>query len=125
MLQTPAAVLAVAACFAFATQVKAADAPPAAAGSSELEQIIVVGSGQTRSVSTLTPSNLDVLPPGASVQKSLNFLPGVSAQSIDALGVNEQSLSLQVRGFNTTHLGYTLDGMPLGDGAYNNYNGLT
>jgi iron complex outermembrane recepter protein len=47
------------------------------------------------------------------------------AQSIDALGLNEQSLSLQVRGFSTTHLGYTLDGMPLGDGAYNNYNGLT
>jgi iron complex outermembrane receptor protein len=66
-----------------------------------------------------------VLPPGTSIQKALNFLPGVSAQSIDALGVNEQSLSLQVRGFNTTHLGYTLDGMPLGDGAYNNYNGLT
>jgi len=87
--------------------------------------ITVVGSGQTRSVSTLLPSNLDVLPPGTSIQKALNFLPGVSAQSIDALGVNEQSLSLQVRGFSTTHLGYTLDGIPLGDGAYNNYNGLT
>jgi len=87
--------------------------------------IVVVGSGQTRSVSTLLPANLDTLPPGTSVQKALNFLPGVMAQSIDALGVNEQSLSLQVRGFNTTHLGYTLDGMPLGDGAYNNYNGLT
>ncbi|WHU01111.1 TonB-dependent receptor [Sphingomonas sp. NIBR02145] len=87
--------------------------------------IVVIGSGQTRSVSTLLPSNLDTLPPGTSVQKALNFLPGVSAQSIDALGTNEQSLTLQVRGFNTTHLGYTLDGMPLGDGAYNNYNGLT
>jgi iron complex outermembrane receptor protein len=87
--------------------------------------IVVVGSGQTRSVSTLLPANLEVLPPGTSVQKALNYLPGVSAQSIDALGTNEQSLSLQVRGFNTTHLGYTLDGMPLGDGAYNNYNGLT
>ena len=98
---------------------------PRAADSSEVEAVVVVGSGQTRSVSTLVPSNLDVLPPGTSVQKALNFLPGVSAQSIDALGVNEQSLSLQVRGFSTTHLGYTLDGMPLGDGAYNNYNGLT
>ena len=66
-----------------------------------------------------------MLPPGASVQKSLNMLPGVMAQSIDALGLNEQSMTLQVRGFSTTHLGYTLDGMPLGDGAYNNYNGLT
>ncbi|MFS2111503.1 TonB-dependent receptor [Sphingomonas sp. Sphisp140] len=91
----------------------------------ESSDIVVVGSGQTRSVSTLLPSNLDTLPPGTSVQKALNFLPGVMAQSIDALGVNEQSLSLQVRGFNTTHLGYSLDGMPLGDGAYNNYNGLT
>ena len=90
-----------------------------------IETVTVVGSGQTRSVSTLLPSNLDVLPPGTSVQKSLNNLPGVMAQSIDALGLNEQSMTLQVRGFSTTHLGYTLDGMPLGDGAYNNYNGLT
>jgi iron complex outermembrane recepter protein len=91
----------------------------------EPAEIVVLGSGETRSVSTVRPANLDVLPPGTSVQKALNFLPGVSAQSIDALGVNEQSLTLQVRGFSTTHLGYTLDGMPLGDGAYNNYNGLT
>lgn len=91
----------------------------------EVGDIVVVGKGQTRSVSTLLPANLETLPPGTSVQKALNFLPGVSAQSIDALGVNEQSLTLQVRGFNTTHLGYALDGVPLGDGAYNNYNGLT
>jgi iron complex outermembrane receptor protein len=95
------------------------------ADSAEPMVVTVVGKGQTRSVSTLVPANLDILPPGTSIQKALNFLPGVSAQSIDALGVNEQSLSLQVRGFSTTHLGYTLDGMPLGDGAYNNYNGLT
>jgi iron complex outermembrane receptor protein len=87
--------------------------------------IVVVGAGETRSVSTLLPANLDALPPGTSIQKALNMLPGVSAQSIDALGLNEQSMSLQVRGFSTTHLGYTLDGTPLGDGAYNNYNGLT
>ncbi|WP_341897001.1 TonB-dependent receptor [Sphingobium sp. YR657] len=104
----------------------AATAAPAldTAGNGNVD-IVVVGSGETRSVSTLVPSNLDALPPGTSIQKALNMLPGVSAQSIDALGVNEQSLSLQVRGFSTTHLGYTLDGMPLGDGAYNNYNGLT
>jgi iron complex outermembrane receptor protein len=125
MLHKSASLLAIAACLAFATQVNAADAPAVPVDSTELDAIVIVGSGQTRSVSTLLPSNLEVLPPGSSIQKALNFLPGVSAQSIDALGVNEQSLSLQVRGFNTTHLGYTLDGMPLGDGAYNNYNGLT
>ncbi|MEI9926899.1 MAG: TonB-dependent receptor plug domain-containing protein [Sphingomonas sp.] len=107
------------------TTTPAADATADTNTADQAGDIVVIGSGETRSVSTLLPSNLGVLPPGTSVQKALNFLPGVMAQSIDALGVNEQSLSLQVRGFSTTHLGYTLDGMPLGDGAYNNYNGLT
>jgi iron complex outermembrane receptor protein len=134
MQKSGAAVVAVA-CFTFAAQAEAADPPsnPLIATNAQsglvddgdVSEIVVVGSGQTRSVTTLLPSNLDVLPPGASIQKSLNFLPGVMAQSIDALGLNEQSLTLQVRGFSSTHLGYTLDGMPLGDGAYNNYNGLT
>lgn len=115
--------LAVATCLAGTAHAEDATAGDADSGSAD--EIIVIGSGQTRSVSTLLPSNLNVLPAGTSAQKALNFLPGVSAQSIDALGVNEKSLSLQVRGFNTTHLGYTLDGMPLGDGAYNNYNGLS
>jgi len=125
MLRKSVSVLAVAACLTLATQAHAQDAPLAGADGSEAEDIVVIGSGQTRSVSTLLPSNLDVLPPGVSAQKALNFLPGVSAQSIDALGVNEKSMTLQVRGFNTTHLGYALDGIPLGDGAYNNYNGLS
>lgn len=90
-----------------------------------LDAVSVIGQGQTRSVQRIRPQDTESLPPGTSIQKALNVLPGVSAQSIDALGTNEQSLSLQVRGFSTTHLGYTLDGMPLGDGAYNNYNGLT
>lgn len=108
-------------------QAKTSDgATPVTDGEVEADdEIVINGSGQTRSVSTLLPANLDLLPPGVSAQKALNFLPGVSAQSIDALGVNEKSMTLQVRGFNTTHLGYTLDGMPLGDGAYNNYNGLS
>ncbi len=118
-----AAALAATACFTFVAQ--AADAQSAATDGSDVESVVVIGSGQSRSVSTLLPSNLTVQPPGTSVQKLLNILPGVMAQSVDPLGVNEQSLTLQVRGFSTTHLGYTLDGMPLGDGAYNNYNGLT
>ena len=116
------------ACFTYAAAANAEDAAPfdpENGDAVDTGEIVVIGTGQTRSVSTLLPSNLDVLPPGVSAQKALNFLPGVSAQSIDALGVNEKSMSLQVRGFSTTFLGYTLDGMPLGDGAYNNYNGLS
>jgi iron complex outermembrane receptor protein len=125
MLQKSVLALLPVACFPLTTQAHAADATSEEADNGNAEEIVVIGSGETRSVSTLVPANLDVLPPGTSIQKALNLLPGVSSQSIDALGVNEQSLSIQVRGFSTTHLGYTLDGMPLGDGAYNNYNGLT
>ncbi|WP_414649821.1 TonB-dependent receptor [Dyella sp.] len=90
-----------------------------------LDTVSVVGSGQSRQVQRVTQKNQDVLPTGTSLQKVLNILPGVNAQSIDALGANEQSMTLSLRGFNATRLGYTLDGMPLGDSAYNNYNGLS
>ena len=133
MLQKSVFAVTAIACLTCAAQANAQDAPAAktadtpadAAGGGDPADIVVIGIGETRSGQTLLPANLDTLPPGTSAQKALNFLPGVSAQSIDALGLNEQSLSLQVRGFSTTHLGYTLDGMPLGDGAYNNYNGVT
>ncbi|WP_183422247.1 TonB-dependent receptor [Luteibacter sp. Sphag1AF] len=91
----------------------------------DLDAVSVIGSGESRQVQRIRPKDLNVLPPGTSVQKALNILPGVNAQSIDALGLNEQSLTMSLRGFNSTRLGYTLDGLPLGDSAYNNYNGLS
>jgi len=96
-----------------------------APSATELDAVSVIGSGEARQVQRITRENLDILPPGTSLQKTLNLLPGVNAQSADALGTNEQSMTLSLRGFNSTRLGYTLDGVPLGDGAYNNYNGLT
>src|SRR5690606_41930070 len=95
-----AAILAVSSATA-CVQVSEAAAPVNVDGG-EMEVVYVVGSGQTRQVQSLLPENLDVLPPGASVQKALNIMPGVNAQSVDALGANEQSLSMSVRGFNTT-----------------------
>lgn len=91
----------------------------------DLDAVSVIGRGEARQVQRITAQNLDILPPGTSLQKAINILPGVNAQSADALGTNEQSMTLSLRGFNATRLGYTLDGVPLGDGAYNNYNGLT
>lgn len=91
----------------------------------DLDAVSVIGTGESRQVQRSRPQDQKALPPGTSLQKVLNTLPGVNAQSIDALGANEQSMTLSLRGFSGTRLGYTLDGMPLGDGAYNNYNGLS
>jgi iron complex outermembrane receptor protein len=91
----------------------------------DLDAVSVIGTGETRQVQRLRTADQKALPPGTSLQKVLNTLPGVNAQSVDALGTNEQSMTLSLRGFSGTRLGYTLDGMPLGDSAYNNYNGLS
>src|SRR5262249_3171714 len=93
----------------------AASADGIDASADVLETVSVIGQGESRQVQRITSKNQDVLPPGTSLQKLLNILPGVNAQSIDPLATNEQSMSLSLRGFNSTRLGYTLDGMPLGD----------
>ncbi|KAF1005633.1 MAG: Vitamin B12 transporter BtuB [Luteibacter sp.] len=98
------------------------DAPPPK--TQDLDAVSVIGQGETRQVQRIVPDDQKVLPPGTSPQKILNRLPGVSVQSNDAFGANEESQTITLRGFNATRLGYTLDGLPLGDNAYGNYNGL-
>ena len=73
----------------------------------------------------ITAVDKQVLPPGTSGQKILDRLPGVSVQSNDAFGANEESQTISLRGFDKSRLGYTLDGIPLGDNSYGNYNGLS
>ena len=90
-----------------------------------LDTISVIGQGQTRQVQRIGEVDKQVLPPGSSGQKILDRLPGVSVQSNDAFGANEESQSISLRGFDKTRLGYTLDGIPLGDNSYGNYNGLS
>src|SRR3546814_9991705 len=41
-----------------------------------------------------------------------------------SFGAYEWSQRLSIRGFNQNQLGFTLDGIPLGDHSYGNVNGL-
>ena len=106
--------LAAALSIALAPAAWAQDAAPTSStpSATTLDAVSVIGSGEARQVQRITRENLDILPPGTSLQKTLNLLPGVNAQSADALGTNEQSMTLSLRGFNSTRLGYTLDGVP-------------
>jgi len=88
-----------------------------------LDTVSVIGQGETRQVQRITSVDKQVLPPGTSGQKILDRLPGVSVQSNDAFGANEESQTISLRGFDKSRLGYTLDGIPLGDNSYGNYNG--
>lgn len=99
----------------------AAQAQP---GTAAVEEIQVFGKGQTRQVQSLTAGQLDQFPAGTSPLKALEKLPGVNFQSADPFGAYEWSTRIVVRGFNQNQMGFTLDGVPLGDMSYGNHNGL-
>ena len=96
-----------------------ADVPAA-----QIEEIVVFGRGETRQVQTLTATQLEQYPAGTSPLKAIEKLPGVNFQSADPYGSYEWSTRIVVRGFNQNQLGFTLDGVPLGDMSYGNHNGL-
>ena len=86
---------------------------------------LVITARRTRSEQTLGHVQLQRILPGINPMKALEILPGVVFNNSDPWGNNEQNSSLYVHGFNQNQLGFTLDGIPLGDQAYGNYNGLS
>ncbi len=90
-----------------------------------LDAISVVGTGSTRQVQSLAAQELRRLAAGTSPLKAMAKLPGVNFQSSDPWGNYEWSSKLSIRGFSQQQLGFTLDGVPLGDMSYGNHNGLS
>jgi iron complex outermembrane receptor protein len=85
---------------------------------------VEISSHKTRSTVSMSGNEIQKILPGVNPLKALETLPGVSFQTADPWGNNEQNLLLFVHGFNGQQLGYTMDGVPLGDQQYGNYNGL-
>jgi outer membrane receptor protein involved in Fe transport len=107
----------------------AADAPAAAPGIQDTTPAgaiatVEISTRKTRSSVALSGAEMQKVLPGVNPLKALQSLPGVSFQTADPWGNNEQNLSLFIHGFNGQQLGYTMDGVPLGDQQYGNYNGL-
>ncbi len=116
-----------------ATPALAADTPPAAPATdpatdtpadTQGSEVVVLGFGQARQVQTITAADIERQTPGTTPLKALAKLPGVNFQSADAFGAYEWSSRISLRGFNQNQLGFTLDGIPLGDMSYGNANGL-
>src|SRR5476649_1331771 len=102
-----------------------ADAATVAAAAGGPITTVEVASHKTRSSVAINKSDMQKILPGINPLKALETLPGVSFQTADPWGNNEQNLSLFVHGFSGQQLGYTMDGVPLGDQQYGNYNGLS
>ena len=95
-----------------------------AADASQLEEVVIFARGVARQQQQVTAEQIDYLPAGTSPLKAIEKLPGVNFQSADPFGSYEWSTRIVVRGFNQNQMGFTLDGIPLGDMSYGNHNGL-
>ncbi len=102
----------------------AADASAASEGA-EVSELVVTMAHETRSSVEMQTQEIQKVLPGVSPLKAIQTLPGVLYETADPWGNNEQNESLFVHGFSTQQLGYTMDGVPLGDQQYGNYNGLS
>lgn len=94
------------------------------ATSADVEELVVYGKGESRQVQAIAVQEIERAAPGTSPIKLVEKLPGVNFQSADAFGAYEWSTRISIRGFNQNQLGFTLDGVPLGDMSYGNFNGL-
>ena len=92
--------------------------------SQTLDTVSVIGQGETRQVQRVLPEEAIDKPAGTSPLKLLDKLPGVHVEAADPWGNYEWSTRISLRGFNQSRLGFTLDGIPLGDMSYGNTNGL-
>ncbi|WP_243042070.1 TonB-dependent receptor [Dyella sedimenti] len=89
-----------------------------------MEAVSVVASGETRQVQKVTAQDIQTLAPGSSPLKAIDKLPGVSFQSADPWGAYEWSTQIFLHGFDQSRLGFTLDGIPLGNMSYGTTTGL-
>lgn len=103
---------------------EAAVTADAAANATQLDAINVVSQGSTRQVQRISQQDIEQLTPGSSAFKAVEKLPGVQFQSADPFGTYEWSTQVTLHGFDQSRLGYTLDGIPLGNMSYGVTNGL-
>ncbi|PXV59001.1 iron complex outermembrane recepter protein [Dyella jiangningensis] len=89
-----------------------------------MEAVSVVASGETRQVQKVTSEDLQQLAPGTSPLKAIDKLPGVNFQAADPWGDYEWSTQITLHGFDQSRLGFTLDGIPLGNMSYGTTTGL-
>ncbi|WP_010184932.1 TonB-dependent receptor [Sphingomonas sp. PAMC 26605] len=115
-----------------AAEPAAAPAPAPAAAPTEptvsddaAPESIVVTAKSTRSATALPGAEMQKILPGISPLKAIETLPGVLYITADPWGYNEQNAQIFIHGFSGQQLGYTMDGLPLGDQSYGNYNGLS
>ncbi|MGV3769426.1 MAG: TonB-dependent receptor plug domain-containing protein, partial [Sphingobium phenoxybenzoativorans] len=126
MIRFTSSLLALASAMLCANAATAQTTAPEAAGEAPFDtSSIVVTAKSTRSATAIPQTEIQKILPGVSPLKAIQTLPGVLYITADPWGYNEQNAQIFIHGFAANQLGYTMDGIPLGDQSYGNYNGLS
>jgi hypothetical protein len=106
---------------------RAADVVPTAppTDATAVNELVVTATKTSRSAVSIPNREIQKILPGINPLKAIQTLPGVVFETADPWGNNEQNETLYVHGFSLQQLGFTFDGVPLGDQQYGNYNGLS
>lgn len=80
-----------------------------------LEEVVVVGRNETVQTSSFLQTALKIQPAGINSLDMLNRAPGFNFTAADANGFYEYGQNIQMRVFNGQQLGFTVDGIPLGN----------
>ncbi|NBR17519.1 MAG: TonB-dependent receptor [Gammaproteobacteria bacterium] len=123
-MKTKKIIVSVAVAVSATLSAQAQQTPATAAADEALEEIVIFSRGIARQQQSLSSEQIAYLPAGTSPLKAIEKLPGVNFQAADPFGAYEWSTRIVVRGFNQNQMGFTLDGIPLGDMSYGNHNGL-
>lgn len=79
-----------------------------------LDQVSVVGRGETRATSAVPRAEVSLVPGGAELVLILKKLPGLIVHTNDTLGLYEWGLTVRMRGFDLTQIAFDIDGVPMG-----------
>ena len=98
---------------------RAQSAAPAAADAATKMDAFVVQSVAAATANTLADKQqITLQPAAASVINVIKFLPGVSLSQGDAIGGDDWSTRINIRGFTEGQLGFTVDGVTTGYTSY-------
>ncbi|MBO9621232.1 MAG: TonB-dependent receptor [Sphingomonas sp.] len=80
--------------------------------------IVVTGGAVTFANNNVTRPMIERQSVLSSVNDVLNELPGVLVTEADAFGSSDAATAISIRGFDTLHIGATIDGIPNGGSRY-------
>jgi iron complex outermembrane receptor protein len=79
--------------------------------------VSVMGEGQVRASNTVTRKEFQEQQPGKNPVMALERVPGVNVTTADPYGIYEYGTDIQMRGFNSSQIGVTVDGVPMSNNA--------